>query len=115
MNLLRKKEAKTEDLEDLDLNEIVLCNSDDEHDPALYNIKLEPEDLPQKKRKTIKLSSSPVKNPKNCSENDLLKYKITLTHENLCQIKGNNTIINFMKNSSDKNVRSIYEELNYMN
>lgn len=105
-----------------DLNEIILCNSDDEHDPALFQLKLDDSERSPRKRKTLKMDSKILDNDdsdlidnKSCSTNNLLKYKITLSEENLYHLKNNNTIINFMKNSSDKNVAKLYKELSSIN
>lgn len=108
MNLVKKRQPKEINLEP---ESIFINNSDDEVDIDLKDFKIEECDRPSEKRRTtIKLSTG-----HQDQANDLLNFKITLSNENLFHMKNNNSIINFMKNSSDKNVRSLYEEINSAN
>lgn len=117
LNEKNEKEEKNDDLEDLNLREINLCNSDEEHDPSLFQLKMDDSEKRQSKRNTIRMDSKLIFednssiSDKNKSSNDVLKYKITLNKETLYHLKNNNTIINFMKNSSDKNISKLYKEL----
>jgi hypothetical protein len=138
MNLIKKRgkcdETKIEEIEldekhrtqtlkqdkdndkDIYLDDLIYCNSDEEHDPTLFQLKLDEAERSPKKRGTIRMNSKILENEaKPGSTNNVLRYKISISNESLYHLKNNSTIINFMKNSSDKNVAKLYKELNSLN